>query len=582
MPDTHSRLALIAVLIVSVALIALVALVIIVGRDPVVEEISPDQVSPGEEVVLTGRNFGSSVESLTFAGRELPTSSILSWSENEIRFVVPREADSGLLYVVTHRGRSRGRLVQIRESVPRTSFVGEGPGAPRITNTSSSEVTVGSLLTLEGENFGRSRRNSRVAFPTEDGGACAPCASEVTYAAWSDGAITVRVPSGARSGFLSVVTPWGGSNPIRIVVERPAGVLVHEQPLEIALRYGAAIDRVALSGDGESDALPGEQDIVLRLPTVAEAPAQRGVRYLDDEPSLFRFERVAADFRREVVRTLIVERYAVRSEINPAAISAAYEAETGFFEYYTRPLPPVPATDPGVVEIAASLRRGRASPFRIAEAAYVTTLDALVYALGLQDRSALAGLESGYGDDFTYAMLFTALTRAARVPARPVGGVLVTADEQVYPHFWAEFFVSGIGWIPVDPALGDGAFPAGFPVPESPRRFYFGNLDSHRVAFHHGFDEAAVTYLDGVRVAPEDPYTLQRSYAEGGLRIDSFRLSWYNPRVIGRLASPLPWPDTESADGPSFALLGAPGLTHPGSHVGRAQRAPDAARSDSN
>ncbi|MFW5684063.1 MAG: transglutaminase-like domain-containing protein, partial [Spirochaetota bacterium] len=169
--------------------------------------------------------------------------------------------------------------------------------------------------------------------------------------------------------------------------------------------------------------------------------------------------------------------------------------------------------------------------------AYAYVIDTLTYALGREDRSALAGLESGYGDDYTYATLFVALARAALVPSRPVGGLLVTDDGHAYSHFWAEFFVTGIGWVPVDPSLGDGAFPAAFPVPEAPRAFYFANLDNARVAFHHGFDVTEPTFLDGVRVSPEDPHTLQRSYAEGGIDVDSFRLAWHTPRVIGRYES---------------------------------------------
>lgn len=539
MPDTHSRLTLIVVLTVVVALVALVILVVVAGRDPVVEEMAPGVVSPGEEVVLSGSNFGSMIQTLTFSGRELPTSSIVTWTEEEVRFVVPREVDSGLLYVITDRGRSRGRLLQVRDAVPRTSFAGEGPGAPRITDISSSEVAVGSMLTLGGENFGRSRHTSRVTFPMEGGVECSPCSREIAYGTWSDTEVSVRVPAGARSGFLSIVTPWGVSNPIRIVVDRPAGELVYGEPLEIAIRYGAGIDRVLVEEGDVTSVGPGEQDIVLRLPSVTETPGQRSLRYLDNEPDLSRFERVDDSFQREVVRTLIAKRYTVRSEIDSASVSAAYEAETGFFDYYTRPLPHVPVDDPTVRDIAGNLRSGRSSPYRIAEAAYVATLDSLLFALGRRDRSVRAGLESGYGDDFTYAMLFTALTRAARVPARPVGGILVTADERAYAHFWAEFYVTGIGWVPVDPALGDGAFPASFPVPENPRLFYFGTLDNHRVAFYRGFDETHPTYLNGVRNDPADPYTLQRSYAEAGARVERFRLIWHRPRVIGRLASPV-------------------------------------------
>ncbi len=537
MSDSPDRRALIPALVVVAALVALTLLVVVVGRDPVVEQITPLVAAPGEEVTVSGRHFGETVESIIVAGEEVPTSAVVSWSDEEIAFVVPRAADSGLLYVQTDRGRSDGALLQIGAKTPRTSSAGEGPGAPVVIEIDRSEVQVGELLRLRGSNFGRIRRSSRVVFPVSGGAACEPCTSDVAYAFWDDTSITVRVPAGAVSGFVTVVTPWGASNPVRIAVERPAGSVVAGEPAEIGLRYGARISEVATRGTSDEGKAAGRRDIILRLPRVSASASQRDVRYLDDEPDQFRFERVDTDFEHEVIRTVLVDRYEMRSEVDPARVSAAYESETGFFEYYTRALPDAPVDDERVSRIAAELRSGRGSPYRIAEAAYGATLDALTYALGRADRSASAGLESGYGDDFTYATLFVALSRAALVPARAVGGVLVATTGEAYPHFWAEFFVTGIGWIPVDPALGDGAFPAGFPVPDDPRAFYFGNLDNRRVAFGRGYDALEPTFLDGIRVEPEDPYTLQRSYAEGGALVESFRLTWFRPRVIGFYAS---------------------------------------------
>ncbi|MFW5784380.1 MAG: hypothetical protein ACOCY8_07680, partial [Spirochaetota bacterium] len=327
MPDTTHRLGLIAVLIVAVALVSLTVLVIVVGRDPVIETLEPAVVSPGEEVAIVGRSFGPVLDTLSLSGREVPSSSIVSWEDQEIRFVVPDRANSGMVYVTNSRGRSRGQLLRIRESVPRTSITGEGPGVPVITGIDTDQVVVGGVMTLTGTGFGRTRRGSRVVFPVEGDAACVPCAEDLSYAAWSDTSITVRVPHGVESGFLSVVTPWGASNPIRFLVERPAGRMVAENPGEIAVRYGARLDAVSLN-DTQQENRPGERDIVLRLPSAAYGPAQRSLRYLDDRASQYRFESVSSDFSREVIRTVIVDRYSLRSEIDPARVSAAYESQT--------------------------------------------------------------------------------------------------------------------------------------------------------------------------------------------------------------------------------------------------------------
>ena len=536
MPLLTDRRSLIPILIVFVAFIALTVLIVLVGRDPVMEGVEPRVVSPGDQVTVTGRHFGTNPATLLVGGRTLPTTAIRSWSDREIRFVVPRNAGSGLLYVETERGRSDGMLIQVRESIPRTSFTGEGPGVPVITGIDVSELQIGGLVTLTGANFGRTRRGSRVVYPMQGGIACTECDSAISYAHWSDSRIVVRVPAGATSGFLSVLTPWGRSNPLRVSVARPAGAVLVDQPFEIALRYGARIDGVQTVNPLRVP-VPGAQDVVVRLPAVPESVAQRAVRYLDVEPGGTRFEQVDASFERELTRTAIVQRYGVRSQIDVSRVPETYEGATGFTKYYTRELPDFPVNDPDIRDIAARLRTNRRNPYRIAEAAYDFTVERLEYALGRPDRSVRGGLASGLGDSYTYSTLFVTVLRAAGVPARPVGGVVVTDGDHAYPHFWAEFFLTGIGWVPVDPAFGDGAFPAGIPVPDDPRAFYFGNLDNRRVAFLYGYDATERALLDGVQVMPDEPYTLQRSYVEAGPHVDSLRVQWHVPRIIGQFKS---------------------------------------------
>lgn len=68
-------------------------------------------------------------------------------------------------------------------------------------------------------------------------------------------------------------------------------------------------------------------------------------------------------------------------------------------------------------------------------------------------------IERGYGECGGFSAVFTALSRAAGIPARVVWGVIEdpTPDRQFAPeghlkgHAWAEFYLSGIGWIPVEP-----------------------------------------------------------------------------------------------------------------------------------
>ncbi len=66
-------------------------------------------------------------------------------------------------------------------------------------------------------------------------------------------------------------------------------------------------------------------------------------------------------------------------------------------------------------------------------------------------------VERGHAECRGYTLLFTALCRAAGVPARPVWGLAKLPGTVAKPkgdfasHNWCEVYVNGCGWVPVDP-----------------------------------------------------------------------------------------------------------------------------------
>jgi len=99
---------------------------------------------------------------------------------------------------------------------------------------------------------------------------------------------------------------------------------------------------------------------------------------------------------------------------------------------------------------------------------------------------ALWTAESHHGDCTDFHSLFIGMARASGIPARlAIGFSLPEGQTQgTIPgyHSWAEFYVSGIGWIPVDvwQASQD----------PSHRDYFFGALDAHRVMVSMGRDVA--------------------------------------------------------------------------------------------
>lgn len=62
-------------------------------------------------------------------------------------------------------------------------------------------------------------------------------------------------------------------------------------------------------------------------------------------------------------------------------------------------------------------------------------------------------LERGYGECGGWSALFVALCRASGVPAREVWGMtnLDNIPNSRGGHAWAEFYLAGVGWVPVEP-----------------------------------------------------------------------------------------------------------------------------------
>ena len=110
---------------------------------------------------------------------------------------------------------------------------------------------------------------------------------------------------------------------------------------------------------------------------------------------------------------------------------------------------------------------------------------------GLGDVEATLSSRAGKCADI--GSLFVALARAAGVPAREVFGLRLGRPGQVDisegHHCWAEFYLPGTGWVPVDPAevhrevLLERLEPANV---RARRERFFGRVDEHRIVLHRG------------------------------------------------------------------------------------------------
>ena len=101
---------------------------------------------------------------------------------------------------------------------------------------------------------------------------------------------------------------------------------------------------------------------------------------------------------------------------------------------------------------------------------------------GHGDTERACDIKAGNCTDFH--SLFMSMARAKAIPARFVIGFPMASDHGTVTgyHCWAEFYVNGKGWIPVDPSEASKSADA------TRRAYLFGNLDPDRVQFTMGRD----------------------------------------------------------------------------------------------
>ena len=123
------------------------------------------------------------------------------------------------------------------------------------------------------------------------------------------------------------------------------------------------------------------------------------------------------------------------------------------------------------------------------------------------------------GDCGTMAILFITLCRCAGIPARWQSGLYVTPDyegmeAEAGMHDWSLFYIEGYGWMFADPSFGGSAFRAGN---YDRWNYYFGNLDTFRMAANSEFAGDFIPSKKHSRNDPTDSQMGEAEYEDGPL-----------------------------------------------------------------
>ncbi|GAB4364695.1 MAG: transglutaminase family protein [Deltaproteobacteria bacterium] len=155
-------------------------------------------------------------------------------------------------------------------------------------------------------------------------------------------------------------------------------------------------------------------------------------------------------------------------------------------------------TDGKVAELAARITEGKGTVRAKARAIYDWIVENMrrdpeVKGCGLGEVNTLLSSRGGKCADIH--SVFVALARASGVPAREVFGLRLPPGKEGeitgWQHCWAEFYLPGAGWVPVDPAdVRKAILTKKISLEEAKplREYYFGAVDANRVEFGTGRD----------------------------------------------------------------------------------------------
>jgi len=499
-------------------------------------------------MVITGKYFGDERNGgkVVIGGYAPVSSGYLDWSDSRISLRIPEDVSSGMVRVITKNGKSKGLLFTNKEQVP-VVLSGPGkPGQPYLSTLEPEAGSVGTLLTLSGMNFGLQRGSSQVVFTwisgdeirdyteVDDSSLIPAMDYDLDYEQWSDREIRVWVPDGASSGHLLVITDKGRSNAVFVEIESAAGTKLFPEKRTYAVQYSMEVGSVSADGDNT---------LSLWIPQLVQAPEQREIQLVSQEPDplfdnvngvkLFNFENLSADKTYTIFQSFMVDRYSVETKVNIAKVPTNYDTTRRLYKKYTSADMIVPATDEGIVKISSSVVGRERNPYRKAREIYRYVVTRLQVDPEYQEYDILKAVEDRKGNPYVYAILFCALTRSQGIPARPVAGYLVDRDLQAARHYWAEFYLETVGWIPVDPILAEGKIRVNIPPEVDPYAYFFGNLDFNHLALSKGLIDLNQMNPQGRVVTRTDIPSLQVIHEEVTGALASYNAYWSDLQVLG-------------------------------------------------
>ncbi len=202
--------------------------------------------------------------------------------------------------------------------------------------------------------------------------------------------------------------------------------------------------------------LPNQK--LLTEPEFLTSPAQVAADKWDQQCALFELGEVAAGDTAVLTYSVNAEISHIRYLIIPEKVGSIQEIPAEIREKYTADSTRYRISTPYMQETVKKIIGDEENPYWIARKIYDFIISSLHYEMigGWDVPEVVLKRGSGSCSEYTYS--FVALCRAAGVPARYQGSIVVRGDDASIDeafHRWAQVYLPGYGWVPVDANRGD-------------------------------------------------------------------------------------------------------------------------------
>ena len=190
--------------------------------------------------------------------------------------------------------------------------------------------------------------------------------------------------------------------------------------------------------------------------------------------AIFNYQNISSNETLESIMTVDAEISNIRYFIFPDKVGSLESIPGDISRLYTADGSKYMTDDPYIRKLVKEVVGDEKSPYWIARKVFNYVRSNLEYLMEGGWNAAPVVLQRGTGSCSEYSFCFISLCRAAGLPARYVGALVVRGDDASLDesfHRWPEVYLPNYGWVPIDPQGGDRTLPRD-------QAIYVGNLSN--------------------------------------------------------------------------------------------------------